>query len=50
MAGSGSHLASGRNREVEAIHRDVHRDAHASEAQVALPQDGGQRLVGGLGG
>lgn len=48
--GSGSHLAGSRNRQVEAIHRNVDGDAHASETQVALPQDGSQSLVWGLGG
>lgn len=49
LGGSGSHLAGGGNRQIKAVHGDVDRDAHAGEAQVALPQDGGQRLVGGLG-
>lgn len=46
----GPHLACGRHREVEAVRRDADGNAHASEAQVALAQDGGQRLVGGLQG
>lgn len=40
----------GGNGEVEAVDGDADGDAHAREAQVALAQDGGQCLVGGLRG
>lgn len=46
----GSHLACGRDHEVQAINGDVDSDAHACEAEVALPQDGEKGFAGSLVG
>jgi len=46
----GSHLARGGDHEVQAINGDVDSDAHASEAEVALAQDGEEGFVGSLTG
>lgn len=56
LAGAGlraqehSHLPCGGDHEVQPINGDVDSDAHASEVQVALAQDGEQGFVGSLRG
>lgn len=45
-----THLACGGDHEVQPINGDVDSNAHASEVQVALAQDGEQGFVGSLTG
>lgn len=45
-----THLARGGDHEVQPINRDVDSNAHASEVQVALAQNGEQGFVGSLAG
>jgi len=42
------HLSCGRDEQTEALYGDVDRDAHACEAEVALPHNGQKGFVQGL--
>lgn len=50
VPGDSPHLASGGDHEVQPVNGDVDSNAHASEAEVALAQDGEEGFVGSLTG